>query len=153
MKNIRLFFIALLGLVCASLPAVAENSRVPMPEITKGKGEQCVRPADDMRKNHMHYLSHKRDKTLREGVRTKEFSLKECIACHAKKDDAGQFVSITDEGQFCQSCHSYASVKLDCFECHATKPQQGSHDMSHSHNNNDSVLLNKLVQNQNTTDN
>ena len=23
---------------------------------------------------------------------------------------------------FCVSCHSYAAVKLDCFECHASKP-------------------------------
>jgi hypothetical protein len=24
---------------------------------------------------------------------------------------------------FCQSCHTYAAVKLDCFECHTNKPQ------------------------------
>lgn len=152
MKELRLFFIALLGLIFISLPVVAENSRVPMPEITKGKGEQCVEPTADMRKNHMRYLLHKRDATLRDGVRTKTHSLKECIACHAKKDDAGQFISINDEGQFCKSCHSYASVKVDCFECHRTTPQQTSQAMSHDNNHNDSVLLNKLVNNQTTTD-
>ena len=24
---------------------------------------------------------------------------------------------------FCVSCHSYAAVKIDCFDCHSTKPQ------------------------------
>ena len=25
-------------------------------------------------------------------------------------------------GDFCLSCHSYAAVKIDCFECHSGKP-------------------------------
>lgn len=151
MKTMRLFLIALLGLMFVSLPVVADNSRVPMPEITKGKGDQCVEPTADMRKNHMAYLKHKRDLTLRDGVRTKTHSLKECIGCHVKKDNAEQFIAINDEGQFCQGCHSYASVKIDCFECHRTTPEQTPVSIGNNIHN-DSLLLNKLVKNQTTTD-
>jgi hypothetical protein len=24
-------------------------------------------------------------------------------------------------GDFCVSCHTYAAVRIDCFECHASK--------------------------------
>ena len=162
LKMIRIFLAALLGLVITSLPVVAADSRVPMPEITKGKGDQCVEPTDDMRKNHMHYLLHKRDKTLRDGVRTKDYSLKECINCHAQKNDSGQYIPITDEGQFCQSCHSFASVKVDCFECHRTTPQEisfhpivtpkmSSYKDVHEKRKS-SEMLNNLVNNRHTTD-
>ena len=35
----------------------------------------------------------------------------------------GQPVSYDDPKHFCRSCHSYASVSIDCFECHASKPE------------------------------
>ena len=96
-----------------------ENSLI-IPEATKGK--TCVEPIPEMRKNHMEYLLHKRDLTMHEGQRTKKHSLKECISCHVKKDKVVEYISINKEGQFCQSCHSYAAVSIDCFGCHATKP-------------------------------
>ncbi len=34
--------------------------------------------------------------------------------------------SVLGEQGFCQSCHSYASVKIDCFECHASKPERAA---------------------------
>ena len=37
-------------------------------------------------------------------------------------DEQGGYRSINAEGQFCQSCHAYTATKIDCFECHATKP-------------------------------
>jgi len=40
-----------------------------------------------IRKMHPEFLNHKRDKTLRQGVRTKENSLKGCVNCHANKDE------------------------------------------------------------------
>lgn len=102
----------------------AEDSRVPAPAINQGKGDKCVEPTDDMRRNHMHYILHQRDETMHEGVRTKKHSLKECLNCHTSKDEGGEYLPVNAPGQFCQSCHSYASVKIDCFECHATKPQK-----------------------------
>ena len=91
------------------------------PVITKAvKGEQCVEDTDFMRRNHMDLLDHHRDKTVIEGVRTKKYSLKECINCHAS-ETTGSVAKGKDD--FCVSCHSYAAVKIDCFECHSTKPQ------------------------------
>jgi hypothetical protein len=67
----------------------------------------------------MDMLKHKRDLTMRQGIRTKEDSLQNCIVCHASQKTN----SVTGDDNFCQSCHNYAAVKLDCFECHASKPK------------------------------
>ena len=86
------------------------------------KGEQCVEPIADMRANHMKYLLHKRDETMHKGIRTEQHSLVECINCHVTPGKDGKIARITDEKHFCASCHVSASVKLDCFECHADRP-------------------------------
>ena len=95
----------------------ANGNIVPTP-----KGEKCVEPTADMRANHMKYLLHKRDKTMHQGIRTEQYSLVQCINCHATPGDDGKIARITDEKHFCASCHASASVKLDCFECHADRP-------------------------------
>ena len=59
---------------------------------------------------------------VREGVRTKPHSLAGCVECHASTKTG----SVLGEQGFCESCHRYASVKLDCFECHASKPERVS---------------------------
>jgi hypothetical protein len=93
----------------------------PKPVITKAaKGEHCVEPTDVIRRNHMRLLDHHRDQAVIEGVRTKKHSLKECINCHAS-EKTGSVATAKDD--FCVSCHSYAAVKIDCFDCHSTKPQ------------------------------
>lgn len=106
-------------LACASfMPAQAA---APKPVISKAvKGERCVEPTDYMRRNHMKVLDGHRDKTVLEGVRSKKYSLKECINCHAS-EKSGSVATAKED--FCVSCHSYAAVKIDCFECHSTKPQ------------------------------
>ena len=35
----------------------------------------------------------------------------------------GQPVSHLDSKHFCVQCHEYASVSIDCFDCHASKPR------------------------------
>jgi hypothetical protein len=97
----------------------ADGNIVPAP-----KGEQCVEPTADMRANHMKYLLHKRDLTMHEGIRTKTHSLVQCINCHATPNNEGEIVRVFDDSHehFCASCHAAASVKLDCFECHADRP-------------------------------
>jgi hypothetical protein len=97
----------------------ANGNIVPPP-----KGEQCVEPTADMRANHMKYLLHKRDLTMHNGIRTRQHSLVECINCHATPDNSGKVTRIFDDSgkHFCASCHRAASVKLDCFECHADRP-------------------------------
>lgn len=121
MRRLALALIVLL----LPLSAGAQESRVPGPAITQGKGDKCVADTDYMRRYHMQELVHQRDRTVQDGVRTTRFSLNECIACHAEKDDSGAFKSVNAPGQFCASCHEFAAVTIDCFECHATKPEDG----------------------------
>ena len=104
--------------------AYAASSTTPKvgPKIVIDKarsGESCVEDAAYMRKNHMKLLLHQRDETVHKGIRTTRYSLRNCIECHASKTNNSVAAS---KENFCQSCHSYAAVKLDCFECHATKP-------------------------------
>lgn len=82
----------------------------------------CVKPTDIMRREHAYFLIRKRDKTMYQGIRTKEHSLVECIACHVSKNERGSFTPINAEGQFCQSCHQEVAQKIDCFSCHRTTP-------------------------------
>ena len=49
----------------------------PLPEIPKGKGDQCVEETSLMRTNHMEMILHQRDETMYKGIRTKKHSLKE----------------------------------------------------------------------------
>ncbi len=120
----KLRFLALL-LLAAGLSAQASDepaktsSRVPRPVIEAAKGGQCVEPAADMRRNHMEYLKHQRDDTMHGGIRGAKYSLKTCIECHASPATNSVTAAPTN---FCISCHSYAAVKVDCFECHATQP-------------------------------
>ncbi len=111
------FLGALLG-----APSLASADRVSLPDPPKGRGDHCVEDTQFMRRNHMSLLLHQRDQTMREGIRTESHSLKGCVKCHAQQRPDGSYVPVNDEGQFCQACHSYAAVSLDCFQCHATKP-------------------------------
>jgi hypothetical protein len=94
------------------------------PQLPRGKGEQCVAPTDVMRRDHMEFLLHQRDKTVRQGIRTEQYSLAGCVDCHVQTNSNGEFIPVDAPEQFCQACHNYASVKLDCFECHATTPDE-----------------------------
>jgi hypothetical protein len=118
----------LLGVVAVSLavllPVVGSaDSGLTIPPPVKGK--QCVEPTDVMRRNHMDYLKHHRDETLREGIRTKQYSLRECIACHVAPVEASAGTE-QSQGHFCMNCHIYTGIKPDCFQCHATKPEAGA---------------------------
>ena len=98
-----------------------------LPDVPKAKRKYsektlCVEPKDDMRRNHMNYIMHQRDDTLRKGIRTSKHSLKECIDCHNAPADDGKVASIETKEHFCKSCHTYAAVSIDCFDCHNDKP-------------------------------
>ena len=111
---------AVLALLAAAAWA-ADGVRAGLgPTIERAvKGERCVEPSDDMRRNHMRYLEHQRDATVHGGIRGAKHSLKGCVDCHAGRISGSVAKS---EGDFCVSCHRYAAVKVDCFECHATRP-------------------------------
>lgn len=102
-------------LVTASL-AVAQG-RTPLPAVQKAAaGTQCVAPPAEMRRNHMEMLKHQRDDTVRGGIRGAKASLRGCVDCHASAETHSVVKAGTD---FCASCHSYAAVKIDCFDCHS----------------------------------
>jgi len=75
-----------------------------------------------MLRNHMELLKHHRDRTVHEGVRTTQHSLANCVNCHASPQ-TGRVTGSRDA--FCESCHRYAAVKLDCFECHTDRQAAG----------------------------
>ena len=117
-----------IGLLAAVFAAVAfadaqdtRVGRVVVPAIKIEKGDACVAPAEEMRRDHMEMLLHQRDRTMRQGLRDTRFSLKQCVECHASRKTGSV---LGDEG-FCSSCHSYASVKIDCFECHTPMRRSG----------------------------
>ncbi|WP_020560439.1 hypothetical protein [Thiofilum flexile] len=90
----------------------------------KAKAAQCVEPTADIRKNHMAYLMQHRDATVLAGIRSKQYSLVECINCHVDPKRAdGSAVHYEDRDHFCASCHTYVGVKIDCFQCHADRPE------------------------------
>jgi hypothetical protein len=107
---------ALVGLAMASTGVLAGGQ----PTLVKGKGDKCVEDTQYMRRNHMDLLSHHRDLTMREGIRTKKHSLKGCVECHASEKTGSVAANKED---FCSACHVYAAVKVDCWSCHATKPK------------------------------
>jgi hypothetical protein len=93
---------------------------IPDPAIPANL-QQCVEPVDVMRRDHMKFLLHQRDETVLNGIRTKKYSLTGCINCHAQADKNGEIVRADDPGYFCTECHTYAAVKIDCFECHSDR--------------------------------
>jgi hypothetical protein len=127
-RGLRAALLSGVALWAASVGSLTQAD-TPKPVLERGKGEACVLPTEEMRRNHMHLLKHDRDKTMRLGIRDQadgkpiHGSLNQCIECHATKDEQGNFHPITSEKHFCTACHVYASVKLDCFECHATRPE------------------------------
>ena len=119
-----------------ALPALAGDKLGP--EIPAAKGEACVEPTDVMRRNHFEYILHQRDKTMHQGIRTKQYSLTECISCHIQPGPDGELPVAGEPDHFCSSCHTYAAVQIDCFQCHADQPMPAAarHDddrAQHSH--------------------
>lgn len=111
---------ALLGAAAMmAAPTFEAAAGVELPKLEKGKGEKCVDDTDYIRRHHPDLLKHHRDDTLRRGIRTTKYSLKKCVECHAGST-TGSVASSKED--FCVACHSYAAVKLDCWDCHATKP-------------------------------
>ena len=116
---------ALAFAACALPPAHAADdgaSRVPRPTVAIAAPGKCVEDTPVMLRNHMELLKHHRDRTVHEGVRTTQHSLANCVACHASPQ-TGRVTGSKDA--FCEGCHRYAAVKLDCFECHSDRPATG----------------------------
>ncbi len=105
---------------CRGATPPATASRVPLPKVAAAEPGKCVEDTAYMRRNHMELLKHHRDRTVREGVRTTQHSLANCVTCHASRE-TGRVTGGKDA--FCEGCHRYAAVQLDCFDCHADAPK------------------------------
>lgn len=117
----RFLILCFLGLW--SMASLGADGLFSPPDLPKAQaGSQCVDKPELMRKQHMQHILHQRDKTMRQGIRDGKNSLVECVNCHVTKTAKGDFPSIETKEHFCSGCHQYASVKIDCFECHASKP-------------------------------
>lgn len=115
--------IAFAALVASAAPAQEAGGRTPAPDIPKAQSGPCVRDPAFMRRYHMTMLLRQRDETVHQGLRGGDFSLARCVTCHAVAAADGKPVDYADPRHFCRSCHAYASVSIDCFECHASKPE------------------------------
>ena len=106
----------------SAMPAWTEDGRTPLPNPnTAFKGDRCVEPVEGMRRQHMTYLLHQRDQTVRGGIRGQKYSIRGCIDCHAgPEESAGGARSV---GGFCDACHDYAAVEITCFECHSDQAE------------------------------
>jgi hypothetical protein len=103
---------------CLSSHLAAAAEVQGLPKLDIGKGGQCVADPQWMVVNHMKVLFRQRDETVHLGKRDGKYSLKNCVECHAStKDDS----VIGRADSFCEGCHRYEAVKIDCFECHSSK--------------------------------
>ena len=110
-----------LGVQAAGDNFVVEGSRA-------ASEKNCVEATEFMRRNHMEVIKHQRDETVHGGIRSTKHSLAGCIACHGAKGPSGEPVPVNDHHQFCATCHEFAAVQLNCFECHATVPTSSKSD-------------------------
>jgi hypothetical protein len=122
--------LVLIGFTLLSTSALAET---PFPTVHEPSDEslKCIQPEDEMRRNHMNYILHERDETMHEGVRNEPGSLAACIDCHVEPNSEGEIAGIDSKEHFCNACHQYASVQIDCFQCHADRPQKYIKRSSH----------------------
>jgi hypothetical protein len=95
---------------------LAANATTKGPQqVVPVNAKECVAPIAYMRKSHMTLLYDWRDQVVRNNNRqftayngkTYTRSLtKTCLECHGPKAD------------FCERCHTYASVSITCWNCH-----------------------------------
>ena len=120
--------VLILGPRIAIAPAFAQAApkvgRTPVPVVPKGKGKHCIRPVAYMRRYHMTLLLHQRNISVEQGILGSDISIEKCITCHVVKGADGKPVTYASPQHFCNSCHSYVGVKISCFDCHKSTPDE-----------------------------
>jgi hypothetical protein len=119
----RLVVIGLAGALCALAAQAEEVGGFVLESSKAAKLDNCVEPTEYMRRNHMELIRHQRDTTVYGGIRSTKHSMAGCVTCHVGYDDDQQPVPVNADHQFCEACHDYAAVTLNCFDCHATVPK------------------------------
>lgn len=130
MKYCKLRLFTLFSLLLSSIICSAESAYFsPLRDTPKAIAqvsatEKCVEPVEVMRRQHMEFILHQRDETMYQGIRSSRHSLAGCVNCHVTYDAEGAPLSYHDSRHFCTTCHQYAAVKIDCFQCHNSKPTE-----------------------------
>ncbi len=119
MKRLLIAGLMMFGLLAG--PTLGEGV---YPDIPKATGAPHPEGNEFWRTNHMYLLKHDRDLTVHEGDRDVQASIAECVTCHAVNGPDAKPVSIASDQHFCRVCHDYAAVKIDCFQCHNSLPQE-----------------------------
>ena len=101
-----------------------DPGNIPPPKENYDEETLCVEPVEIMRREHFEYILDHRDRTVIEGIRTKKHSLIGCIDCHITPNAEGAYARYSQETHFCASCHQFTAVKIDCFQCHADRPEE-----------------------------
>ena len=117
----RLAILALFALFCGTA-----NAEVTVPHLDIGKGGHCVNDPKFMKINHGDLLKKQRTITVHQGV-IGRYSLIKCVNCHASRVNNSV---LGTNSNFCQGCHVYAAVKIDCFECHSSRPETVSETLT-----------------------
>lgn len=127
-KYFAFILLALTLIACAIGITIAyangDHADIPPPKQKYNEETVCVEPIEIMRKEHFEFILEHRDDTVIDGIRTKKYSLNECIDCHITANAQGKFARYSEDTHFCASCHQYAAVNIDCFQCHADRPEE-----------------------------
>jgi len=126
MLRFTLLFMLLTAITAGVVQAEERPSsgfgQIAIPDPAKPTtADECVEPVEIMRRDHMKFLDHQRDVTVIDGERDSKYSLVGCMNCHNPASETGEVIRYEDPRHFCADCHAYASVKIDCFECHADR--------------------------------
>ena len=123
----------LIVLLLGWCPGVIAGDRSALwPDIPAATGTPHPEGNEYWRKNHMTLMRHDRNLTMREGDREIGASLKKCFDCHTVTDSSGAALTYTDDRHFCRSCHDFAAVKVDCFVCHRSTPDESDKVRAHA---------------------
>ena len=110
------------GSLIAADATASSFGEVMIPSPAKpADADACVEPVEVMRRDHMKFLLHQRDATVLNGDRETKYSLVGCMDCHNPASAEEKVIRYENPQHFCAECHAYASVKIDCFECHADR--------------------------------
>jgi hypothetical protein len=135
--------VMMLGSMAVLQAASAAESPISIPKAKRSAvaGDwKCVEDTDVMRRDHMEFILHQRDETMYKGIRGAKHSLVECVECHSQDDAKGNPIPINSQGEFCQTCHEYAAVSIDCFSCHRTTPLDSNGQASAGHLSRDTFI-------------
>ena len=118
-----IIFLLLLSFPIWYSMARGQAAEAPELEIVTD-AEECIEPVEFMRAEHMELLNEWKHSVVREANRIyvasdgKEYEMSltgTCLDCHSNKEE------------FCDSCHEYAAVEPECWDCHVI-PGETEHE-------------------------